>query len=234
MDLDFSFIKNGNPKDDQATTPVPVKYDLDAVRALIKSYDGKFADIEERAKELTVQDDDTAATATEMIAQASKLLKTLDADRKEKKKDANDYVRSVDSLFRPVNGKVKGIIDTLKKSLGAYQYKKELKRREDEKRAREAQAAAQAELDKQAKKAGVDSVELPDMVAPRTKEPIRTEIGTASTRTVWTFKILDPAKVPDNYKDINEKKINAAIKAGIREIPGIDIHEKPVVSVRIN
>lgn len=222
------------PKPDPAPDVVPVQYDLDAVRKLFKSYDPEFKEIEKKANALKVTDDDSAATATEMIAQASGLVKKIEGKRKEKIKDPDSFVRSVNSIVRPVRLKVEGITKSVKKKIGDYEYQKILKQREDEKKIKEAAAKAQAELDKQAKEKGVESVKLPEMKVPKKKDPIRTEVGTASTRMVWDFEIEDAEKVPDNYKVIDEKKIKNAIAAGIRDIPGVKIVERPSVSVRTN
>lgn len=42
---------------------------------------------------------------------------------------------------------------------------------------------------------------------------------------VWTFKVMDPLRVPMEYLMIDEAKVKAAIKAGERQIPGIYIYQ---------
>lgn len=43
------------------------------------------------------------------------------------------------------------------------------------------------------------------------------------------FEVTDESVVPAEYRSVDEKKIRAAIKAGVREIPGVTITEKKVV-----
>ena len=121
-----------------------------------------------------------------------------------------------------------------KRKIGAFQWKKELERRKEEKRLRE-EAEKQEELAKQeAEEAGV---EAPPMQAP---EPVvkkqtvtRTESGTsAHMRTRWTFKVLDFNKVPRAYLVLDEKKVRAAIQAGIHNIDGLEVFEEPVTVLR--
>ena len=51
-------------------------------------------------------------------------------------------------------------------------------------------------------------------------------------RTKWTFKVTDPAQVPNGYWAIDEATIKADIAKGVRAIPGIDIYEEVVTTFR--
>jgi len=55
-----------------------------------------------------------------------------------------------------------------------------------------------------------------------------------SVRTDWDFEVADFAKLPDNYKVADDKKIRAVVKAmrGAIEIPGVRIYSKQTVSQR--
>lgn len=247
MGLNYSFVQGEaetgkqKPREpepikgaEEEKTLTPKTFDLESVRALFKSYDPEFQALKKKADALEIKTDADAETATDMIAQGSKFIKTLEAKRKDVTNDADGYVRGVQSIVRGTRVQAEGIVKEVKRKLGAYQYKKELDRREDEKKAREAAAAAQKDLDAQAKEMGVESVKIPEMQVPKKRDPVRTESGTASTLMVWDFEITDPAKVPDNYKDINPGKVKSAIAAGIREIPGVKIFERPDVRVRTN
>jgi hypothetical protein len=48
----------------------------------------------------------------------------------------------------------------------------------------------------------------------------------------WDYKVADISLVPRDYLILNEKAVKAAIKGGILNIPGLEIFEKPAVSVR--
>lgn len=51
-------------------------------------------------------------------------------------------------------------------------------------------------------------------------------------RTKWTFKIIDPALVPNGYWMINEATIRADIANGVRSIPGVQIYEETLTTFR--
>jgi hypothetical protein len=55
-----------------------------------------------------------------------------------------------------------------------------------------------------------------------------------SIRTDWDFEVVDFAKLPDQYKIADDKKIRAVVKAmkGSIEIPGVRIYSKQTVSQR--
>lgn len=54
----------------------------------------------------------------------------------------------------------------------------------------------------------------------------------ASVRMVWAFDIKDIAQIPSEYLILNEKAVREAIKAGVREIPGLKIYQKPTVAIK--
>jgi len=65
------------------------------------------------------------------------------------------------------------------------------------------------------------------------KEPLYTETtvrgtsgGKVQLRTVWVWQVEDEKLVPDVWWQLNEQAISAAVKGGIRHIPGIHIYEK--------
>ncbi len=47
--------------------------------------------------------------------------------------------------------------------------------------------------------------------------------------TNYDIEVVDPSQVPAEYLSPDEQKIRAAVKAGVREIPGVTITERKVV-----
>lgn len=48
----------------------------------------------------------------------------------------------------------------------------------------------------------------------------------------WTFDITDQNAIPREYLQVNETAIREAIKAGVREIPGLKIYQSESISIR--
>jgi len=71
----------------------------------------------------------------------------------------------------------------------------------------------------------------PAMADPGVKT-IRSSAGTLTVKEVWDFEVLDAALIPESFKTVNEKAIRAAVKAGVREIPGVRVFQTEQVAVR--
>jgi len=79
----------------------------------------------------------------------------------------------------------------------------------------------------------------PEYIPPATIDPVVEPVGKASTdfgssteRMVARVEVTDFAKLPDQWKITNEKALNAAVKAGIRDIPGTRIWMEPEIQFR--
>ena len=84
------------------------------------------------------------------------------------------------------------------------------------------EAAELAELEA----ASVPQVQALQEVAPSTPAAtVRSSIGTATVRKVWTFELTDQQLVPRAYLSVNEPAIREAVRAGVREIPGVRIYQ---------
>lgn len=236
MPLDYSkTLKADNIAGSDIAQVDPYILSLELTKQQFQKYEDKIQIWSLKAKKLEVNDDDSNAMATEMTAQVAGLIKDLEEQRKNIIKEPDSYVRSVNSFVRGFRIKLSGIVGDLKAKIGDYGYKLELKRREDERKMQEEAAKKQAELDAEAKQKKVEPVQMPAMVAPRKREPVRTESGTASTRYEWDCEVTDIEQIPRAYLIFEKSKAMYAIKSGgIRDIPGLRIFEKPIVSVRRN
>jgi hypothetical protein len=61
---------------------------------------------------------------------------------------------------------------------------------------------------------------------------LASESGSASVRKVWRAYIEDESAIPREYLQVDVKKINAAVKDGVREIPGVRVAHVDEMSVR--
>jgi len=126
-----------------------------------------------------------------------------------------------------------------------YQHQQALQRVEQERIAREEAeriAKLQKQMDKaksELAKAEAEALMQETMIeaerqkaAAEAQSSIKTSMGSSNVRMMWTFEIIDEAKVPKDYCEVSSVKVNAAIKLGKRDIPGLRIYEKPVISGR--
>lgn len=213
----------------------PDSYDLEIVKKIVQSYDDEFKKLRDQVDALQVTDEKTAETATEMYAQLKGLHTDIEEKRKADTKKRRSWVRSYDSIVKPVRDKIEFLQHTIKQDkLNPYHYQVEQKRRAEEKRQKDAQAAIQKKMDDEAKKHKVEPVVMPKMTVPKKTAPIRTAVGTASTRMVWKFEIDDAGLLERKYLMPDHKAIKQAIDGGIRKIKGVRIYEEATTQIRKN
>lgn len=96
-----------------------------------------------------------------------------------------------------------------------------------EARHRQALAAQEAQAASMAQAAAVVAEPAP------AARGVRTDSGSVSQVTRWTFEVLDPAQVPREYLTVDEKAIRRAVLAGVREVPGVNIYPEAGLRVRV-
>lgn len=106
-----------------------------------------------------------------------------------------------------------------KEKLTKKEEKAELKRIEDEKKAKIDEAQS-GELD-------FDDSDF------QQNKTVHSETGATTFKKVTDFEVTDPTKIPRQYMQVNLVEIRKAVKAGVKNIPGVNIFEKEVVNRKI-
>uniref|UniRef100_A0A6M3JV58 Uncharacterized protein n=1 Tax=viral metagenome TaxID=1070528 RepID=A0A6M3JV58_9ZZZZ len=126
--------------------------------------------------------------------------------------------------------------------------KKATEEKERQEKERQDAIALQAKLNLEADESGVErvSVHIPEVtvsdilpsmpetpVTPKTEKVI-TDHGSSKIESSWICIIIDANQVPRNFCVPDQKLLNAAIDAGVREIPGCKIEEIFESKVRLS
>jgi len=205
--------------------PVPI-LSLEAVKPQFAAYVAQVDRMLADAQAIEIKDDATMSFAVALGGEASKISKAIDAKRKLVTADASDYVKSVNGFAKLFTDKLDAAVRTVKGKISSYQAKVEIARREAEKRAQEEARKLQDDLNKEAEEKGVEPVQVIPPTIPEEKKIVHTETGaSAHFRTVWKAEVVDDAAVPRNFCTPDMRKINDAVKAGVREIAGVRIWE---------
>jgi hypothetical protein len=221
--------KNGN--NGQALTPVSL--DLAIVRPRFDEYLERVSLFEKSAQALEVKDEETREQAANLAGGAKKLIKAIDGRTKEIIGPADGFIKSVRAFAGKFTDRLKSAADLAGKKELRFIELQEMKRREAEKLAQEAAAKLQKQIDKEAKKKGIEPVQVLPPVVPETQTTARTEAGiTSFTVKTWDFEIVDDSDVPRLFCSADPKKIREAIKNGAREIRGVRIFEKTEIRHR--
>ena len=214
------------------------KLDIERAKTHFAGYKRQIEALKKEVQEFEIKTDADAAELTKKANEAKQLAGRLDDERKDQIKEPDSFVRSLNSFvksFRDILTEPKkktGLVQIAEQKVSNFLFQKELERRKKEKEAQDAQKKLQAEMDAEAKEAGVTAPQLPPAVLPTKQEPIRTGAGSAHLQTEWVHELKNIAEVPHEYTMLDDKKVKAAIKAGIREIPGLEIKEVPKTQFR--
>ena len=165
--------------------------------------------IVKKARQMIVQDKDSLTAAVDFLGNIALAKKEMDSRRRFFTDPLNQQVKSINDLFRDYSEPLVEADKTVRSTVLAYQAEEAKKAAEEQQRAYEEARTTESFV---------------PIMGEEPEKTVRASAGSASTRQVWTFKIVDPSLVPDEYKLIDEKKIAAVVKAGIRQIPGVEIY----------
>ncbi len=175
-------------------------------------------------KGYVIQSDDEYEDAAELLKVVKHKFKVLDEERTVSVKPLNDEVREINAWFKPALDRLKECEGELKKIMGAYSLRKQ---EEQQRLLAEASKAAEAALvtatDPQA-----DVMALVQQ-ATATQAP---RVAGVSVSKIWKWELVDPAQVPMEFWSIDPDKLDEAVKAGAREIPGVRVYQDARVIAR--
>jgi len=177
----------------------------------------------DKARKIEVTDDKSVEDASTGLKVVRDLKKTIENKRKFFVKPLNDHVKRINEFFKSFSSPLDQADKILNKKILDYQeYKKEQVRKEQEKLRKKLERQENSGILplrlKQKEK------ELQEQLSSKT---IQYDSGIkVTTRKRWTFEVVDIEKVPREYLIVNDKKVNQAIKKGIRDIPGLKIYQK--------
>ncbi len=199
-------------------------------------YTGQFAaqarEIEETAKSLVV-DAAGVVKATEILSTIATVKKKAEEQRKILVQPLQQKEKEINQAFKEALAPLVTADTVLRGKIQDYHAYQEKLRLEEEERLRKLAEKEQKRLEKKAEKRGeTPPPPMPIPIVPQVAKTVKTEAGSASIKTYWTWELVDINKVPREYMELNEKAVNMAVKMGIREIPGIRIFQTQTVAVR--
>lgn len=216
--------------------------------------------LEQQANRMIVSTQDDVAAATNLLAIIATSNKTIEEQRTFMVKPLNDHVKNINNRFKLYSAPLERATTTLKRKI--IHYNKEIERLRQEEIARqrkaeaeerakqeaearrireEAEAAAAAEALATGKPYEEPKVEPPQFVSPPRPAPaptyqvqktVRADLGTATVKKKWTYEIEDENLIPREYLMVNEKKIAAIVRAGVRQIAGVRIYLEDDLQIR--
>lgn len=183
---------------------------------------------EEATPLLIIRNDDEYEHAAEVLKRVKTLFSDAEDRRKFLVKPLNDHVKTINDASKKITEPLAKQEKAIKDAMVVYYTAKEVAAAAERNRLALAAAAAQDELNKEAE---LLNVEAPILNIPTVLEPERTIVG-VTMKGQWVGEVENLALVPDQFKMIDQVKLNAAVNAGERSIPGVKIYKKLVASAR--
>ena len=126
-------------------------------------------------------------------------------------------------------------IETLRKTREANEMA--LRGREEKYIGKSMISLEQVEIDRKAREEAEDKLRIKEEIALSKKlgkkldriETLRDNAHVSGMQSRWSYEILDESKIDRAYCSPDSRKINDAIRAGVREITGVRIYEKKII-----
>jgi hypothetical protein len=199
-----------------------------------QSLAGDALELLARAHEIEIVDHASDMEAKEFVVQVTRARRRWGELRTWFVGPLNNQVNAINSLFKAQAAPVEQAEQIVRKKVATYFAVKQAEARKEQQRL---QKLAEARNARQAAKAEANGTEPPPAIFPlpivaTPEKTTHTASGSTTIRRVWDFEIVDEMAVPREYLAVDERKIGAVVKAGIRNIPGVYIFEKEELAVR--
>ncbi len=180
---------------------------------------GEIVGVIQQAHSLTITDDTSLTKGLEIGGILTKFLRMLEDKKKKKEKKLKDYIKvEITEPFKKVIIPVKEAKDANDIKVKAYRKLKE-----------EKQAKQQEEMRKLAKERGIEVETLP---VPTIDKTVKTDFGSVTASKRWDCEVVDLKIVPDKYKTFNKTMAMKDVNRGIRNIAGLRIFQKEIISYK--
>lgn len=198
---------------------------IQKVQVDFNKYKAVVEDMKSKAEAIVIDGANTDILAVEMIGQSAAMAKRIEDKRKEIVKKPNEFVKAVNQLAKPFTEGLAAIKADLDRKHIRFKQEEERRRLEEQRKANEEAEKLQLEINAAAEAVGEIAQVLVSPVVAEPAKITRTQSGSTSIRSVWTAEVTDFAALPDKYKKVDMVSINADVKAGLRNIPGVRIFE---------
>jgi len=201
-------------------------------RAAIHRAADDALELADQIKAVQVVDNAAAAKITELLTLAATKQREVEQHRRSITDPLKKRAKEIEDAVRPLVEALGALITAGKSKVISWQRAErervEAERRERERQEAEAISQARAQAAETGGPVAVANVPPPVAEAPR---GVKTDYGSAQVKALWRFEVEDASKVPPEFMEPNLKAIGAAVRAGVRSIPGVRIYEDATVAV---
>ena len=191
------------------------------------------------ARTIVISSELTSKHANDLLSACKKLFNIAEDRRKFFVKPLQDHVKNINDQFKKLTIPLEEAEGILKDKLLGYI--KELQKKEaEESRIRQEKENAENK-EKQAtindffgpNETLVVIAEKPIVVDDKPKVTIDSGLGKSYTRKVWRWKVVEEAKIPDDYYRLDEKMIDTLLKAHTKTVKGVSVNELVIPGIEV-
>lgn len=178
----------------------------------------------ELAEAHVVQDQETADGANEILVRITTGLKEIEKKRKSFTQPLNQSLKEINATFKEITEPIVSAKNTLSSRLMAW-------RAAEQRRIREEQEKAQREEERRRKIQEAHAAkghQVKEEITPVEKPMPFAVQDTTKIRSQWTYDVVEPGAIPREYLEVNSAAITKAVRAGVRDIPGVKIYQKEI------
>lgn len=176
-----------------------------------------------------ITDEATSAQANAILVELAAAKKAVKARQDHMLQPAQETVKRIRALWEPMILQLTTADQTLReRTLRYINAQRTLREAEQKKLLTDAVAAkAEGDSEKASELAGQSAAIASSAPKTRTLDTG----GYVQTKELTKFEVTDLGAVPREYLELSSKAVNAAIKAGVTEIPGIRIYKDSTLAV---
>ncbi len=187
------------------------------IEKTLESFEFAIEQTLECALEYNVCSQWAAEEAINLVAKVKSYSKKIDEVRKRINEPYKKMINYNNDKAKPFTDRLERIEYILKGKIDSWKRKFEEEQKQKEEEAKLFQAAV--------------SLEANPFMAVST-DRLKSSDALAYERSEWKFQVESLSEVPLQYLMVNEEKVKALLKAGMREIPGLKIYEEKKTIIR--
>lgn len=185
-------------------------------------------------KNIVINDNNTLEQGKNLAKNAKKIETLIEDKRKEITKPLLDEKKQIDDFAKSVTAELNAAVKDLRAQILKYEQEQERIRQEELRRLEAERRAREEELRRQMAEAHrVDPVVVQELQNLKSQQAVAVaETPKNSITKVWSYEIVEIGIIPREFLMPDDAKIKAAVRAGIRDIPGIIIFQKDQLVIR--
>jgi hypothetical protein len=176
---------------------------IDALRGELDAYKTEVKQVLEYTKTLEIKSAKSASNAIDYIAGVKDLIEAITAKKMELTQEARDYTAKINNLAKSFLEPLSLVKDMILQKIDHWKLE---------------EARLEAEASQTAQEYGVEV--LPNFID---NSHLGAEKASSYERESYSYTVADESLVPREYLMLDDKKIKAVIKAGVRNISGLAI-----------